>query len=72
MILENIMKKLLCLILSLFMAFSAPATAFAIEYEIYDENGEVVDYVYTSDTAPTGVTAQKVSESWVKLCSPCH
>ena len=61
------MKRFICIILSVIMLFSAPATVFGAQYDILDEFGNVVYTVTTSETAPTYTKASLTSESWVKL-----
>lgn len=61
------MKKFICLILALITAFSVPFSVYAAEYEIYDDMGNVIDYVTVPDETAENLSAVLVNESWIKL-----
>lgn len=60
------MKRLICAVLALVISLSVPLYAFAAQYDIYDEYGNVIYTVETSDTAP-GLSAELTNENWIKL-----
>ncbi|MCR5207597.1 MAG: fibronectin type III domain-containing protein [Eubacterium sp.] len=61
------MKKLLSIIMALIIALLVPFNAFAIQYDIVDENGEVVDVINAPDSKPFDLRAERTNEGWVKL-----